>query len=177
MVNISQAIQRTDIPAAGRYRIDPARSSVAVRTRHMFGLAAVSGTMSVTAGDITLEPAVPQASVTAAVSASSFSTGNKKRDGDVRKKKFLNVAAYPEFTFRAGRLAEAQNRWTVTGELTVCGVIKPVTLAIESVEIAGQGFVARAKTRIDRYAFGVTAAKGMAARYLDVVLIAAADPV
>ncbi len=41
---------------------------------------------------------------------------------------------------------------------------------------SGPGFVARAKTRIDRYAFGVTAAKGMAARYLDVVLIAAADP-
>jgi hypothetical protein len=51
-----------------------------------------------------------------------------------------------------------------------------VTLAIESVETAGQGFVTRATTRIDRYAFGVTAAKGMAARYLDVVLTAAADP-
>ena len=176
MANISQATQRMDIPAAGRYRIDPARSSVAFRTRHIFGLAAVSGTMRVTAGDITLDPAVPQTSVTAAVSASSFSTGNKKRNDDARKKKFLNVAAHPEFTFRAGRLAEAQNRWTVTGELTVRGVTKPVTLAIESVETAGQGFVTRATTRIDRYAFGVTAAKGMAARYLDVVLTAAADP-
>jgi polyisoprenoid-binding protein YceI len=165
-----------DIPAAGRYRIDPARSSVAFRTRHIFGLAAVSGTMRVTAGDITLDPAVPQTSVTAAVSASSFSTGNKRRDDDVRKKKFLNVAAHPKFTFRAGRLTEAQNRWTVTGELTVRGVTKPVTLAIESVETAGQGLVARAKTRIDRYAFGVTAAKGIAARYLNVVLTAAADP-
>jgi len=36
------------------------------------------------------------------VSASSFSASHNKRDDDVRKKKFLNVAAYPEFTFRAG---------------------------------------------------------------------------
>jgi DDE superfamily endonuclease/YceI-like domain len=121
-VSVHLVTQRMDIPAAGRYRIDPARSLVAFRTRHIFGLAAVSGTMRVTVGDITLDPAVPQTSVTAAVSVSSFSPGNKKRDDDARKKKFLNVAAHPEFTFRAGRLAEAQNRWTVTGELTVRGV-------------------------------------------------------
>ncbi len=176
MVNVSKAPQRMDIPAAGRYRIDPDGSSVAFRTRHMFGLAAVSGTMRVVSGEITLDPAVPQASVVAAISASSFSTGQKKRDEDVKKKKFLNAATYPEFTFRAGRLTEAQNQWTVTGELTVRGVTKPVTLAIESVELAGQGFVARATTRIDRYAFGVTAAKGMAARYLDIVMTTAAHP-
>jgi polyisoprenoid-binding protein YceI len=176
MVNTRQATQRMDIPVAGRYRIDPGRSSVAFRTRHMFGLAAVSGTMQITTGEITLNPAVSQASIAAFVSASSFSTGHKKRDTDVRKGKFLNVAAYPAFAFRAETLTEAQGRWTVTGELTVRGVSKPVTLAIESVELTDHGFDARATTRIDRYAFGVTAAKGMAARYLDIELTAAAEP-
>lgn len=174
MVNTGQATQRMDIPAAGRYRIDPGGSSVAFRTRHMFGLAAVSGTMQMTTGEITLDPALPQASVAALMSASSFSTGNTKRDTNVRSRKFLNVAAYPEFAFRAGMLTKAQGRWTVTGELRVRGVSRPVTLAIESVEITDYGFRARATTRIDRYAFGVTAAKGMAARYLDVELTAVA---
>jgi polyisoprenoid-binding protein YceI len=176
MVNVSEAPHRMDIPAAGRYRINPARSSVTFRTRHMFGLGTVSGTMLVTSGAITLDPAVPRASVTAAISASSFSTSNKKRDDDVRSKKFLNVDAHPEFVFHTGRLIEAQNRWFVTGELTVRGVTKPVTLTVQSVENAGQGFVALATTRIDRYAFGVTAAKGMAARHLYIALTAAADP-
>jgi polyisoprenoid-binding protein YceI len=175
MVNISKTAQRVDIPAAGRYRIDAGRSSVAFRTRHMFGLGSVSGTMRVTSGEITLDPAVPQVSIAATVDAASFASGHKKRDSDVHKK-LLQVATYPGFTFRAGKLTAAQNLWTVTGELTVCEVTKPVTLAIESVELAGQGFVARATTRIDRYAFGITAAKGMAARYLDVVLTVAAGP-
>ncbi len=39
---------------------------------------------------------------------------------------------------------------------------RPVTLVIQSVEAAGAGFRAQAAARIDRYAFGVTAAKGMA---------------
>lgn len=164
-----------DIPAAGRYSIDVGRSSVAFRTRHLFGLGSVSGTMQVTSGEITLDPAVPRVSIAATVDAASFASGHKKRDSDVHKK-LLQVATYPEFTFRAANLTQAQDLWTVTGQLTVCGVTKPVTLSIESVETTGQGFAARAVTRIDRYAFGVTAAKGMAARYLDVALSVAAVP-
>ena len=51
-----------------------------------------------------------------------------------------------------------------------------MTLAIESVEATGAGFRARASARIDRYAFGLTAAKGMAARFLDIDLTATAEP-
>jgi polyisoprenoid-binding protein YceI len=65
----------------------------------------------------------------------------------------------------------------LAGELTVRDVTSPVTLAIASVELAGADFQARATARIDRYAFGVTAAKGMAARYLDITLTASATPV
>jgi hypothetical protein len=45
-----------------------------------------------------------------------------------------------------------------------------------SIEAAESGLRARATTRIDRYAFGLTAAKGMAARYLDIDLTAAVEP-
>ncbi|MGH3912818.1 MAG: YceI family protein [Pseudonocardiaceae bacterium] len=176
MVNTSPKKQRVDLPTAGRYRLDPARSSVAFRTRHLFGLAGVAGTMQVAAGEIVVDPA-SKSSVTVTVSASSFSTGNDRRDGDVRKAKFLNVEEYPEFTFRAGRLDQDQGRWSLTGELAVRGVSKPVTLDLDSVEVTGQGFHARATTRIDRYAFGVTAAKGMAARFLDVDVTVVAEPV
>jgi polyisoprenoid-binding protein YceI len=62
------------------------------------------------------------------------------------------------------------------GELTVRGVSQPVTLAIDSVETTGQGFRARATTPIDRYAFGLTVARGLAARYVEVELIVAAEP-
>jgi len=177
MTSTSSTAHRVEIPTAGRYRLDPDRSSVAFRTRHMFGLAGVTGTMRVADGEIAIDPATQKASVAVTVNTSSFDTGNDKRDGDVRSAKFLHVAEYPEFTFRAAQVNQDLGGWTMAGELTVRGVSKPVTLSIESVEADGQGFRARATTRIDRYAFGVTAAKGMAARFIDVDLTAVAQPV
>lgn len=176
MANTGPQTQRIDAPRPGRYRLVPDRSSVAFRTRHLFGLAAVSGTMRVLSGTIVVDPTVPEASVEATVSASSFSSGSKRRDRDVRRARFLHAAEHPELTFMAGVLEQAHGRWTLDGELTVRGVSHPVTLAIDSVETTGQGLRARATTRIDRYAFGLTAAKGMAARHLDVELTVAAEP-
>jgi polyisoprenoid-binding protein YceI len=176
--NTSSRTRQVAVPAAGRYRLDPALSSVSFRTRHMFGLAGVKGTIPVVGGDIVVDPAVPEADVTVTLNVAAFSTGHKKRDGDVAKPKFLNVGQYPEMTFRAyktGALQRSGSSWTLDGELTVRGVTKPVTLSIDSVESTGLGFRATASTRIDRYAFGLTAAKGMAARYLTVELVAVAE--
>jgi polyisoprenoid-binding protein YceI len=176
MTSTSTSTLRVSVPAAGRYRVDPARSSATFRTRHLLGLGAVSGTMTVTSGEITIDPAVPQAAVTAAVSAASFDTGSGARDRDVRSARFLDTGQYPDITFRGGNLTRADCRWMLTGELTVRDVTRPVTLAIESVEPAGAGFGARATTRIGRYAYGLTAAKGMAARYLGIDLAVTAQP-
>jgi polyisoprenoid-binding protein YceI len=176
MTSTSTQVQRVSVPAAGRYRVDPDRSSVAFRTRHLFGLGTVSGTMTVASGEITLDPAVPQATVTAVVSAASFSTGSRARDRDVRSARFLDTGQYPDITFRGGDLTRANGCWMLAGELTVRDVTRPVTLAIESVEPAGAGFRGRATTRIDRYAYGLTAAKGMAARYIGITLSVTAQP-
>jgi polyisoprenoid-binding protein YceI len=83
---------------------------VAFRTRHLFGLGAVSGTMAVTGGEITLDPVVPQASVTATISAASFRTGNRGRDRDARGR-FLHAGRYPDITFQAGTLSPAGDGW------------------------------------------------------------------
>jgi polyisoprenoid-binding protein YceI len=132
--------------------------------------------MAVTGGEITVDPAAPRASVTATMSAASFSTGNRARDWDVRSPRFLRTGENPDIIYRAGTLSQADSRWTLAGELEVRGVNRPVTLEIESVETAGAGFRARATARIDRYAYGLTAARGMAARHLNIDLTAAAEP-
>jgi polyisoprenoid-binding protein YceI len=176
MAGASNTTQRASVPVPGRYRLDPACSSVTFRTRHLFGLGTVSGTMAVTSGEMTIDPAVPQATVTAVLGAASFSTGSRTRDRDVRSAKFLDTAQHPHITFRAGTLDRDGERWTLTGELTFRQVSSPATLAIDSVEPTGAGFLARATARVDRYAFGVTAAKGMAARYLHIDLTVTAEP-
>jgi polyisoprenoid-binding protein YceI len=132
--------------------------------------------MTVASGEIALDPAVPQAAVTAAVSAASFTTGSRARDRDVRSARFLDTGQYPDITFRGRNLTRDDGCWLLDGHLTVRDVTRPVTLTIESVEPAGAGFRARATTRIDRYAYGLTAAKGMAARYLSITLSVTAQP-
>jgi polyisoprenoid-binding protein YceI len=61
----------------------------------------------------------------------------------------------------------------LAGELTILDETRPVTLAVET---ALAGFRAQATTRIDRYSFGLTPAKGTAAGHLDIDPTATAQP-
>jgi polyisoprenoid-binding protein YceI len=178
MADTTSTTRRVDVPAAGSYRLDPARSTIAFRTKHLFGLAGVQGSLKIASGTIDVDPSVPRATVSVIVDATSFESGHAKRDGDVHKAKFLDTARHPQFGFQATRLTQdSSGTWSLSGTLTVRGITQPVTLAVTSVEIVGRGFRASATSRIDRYAFGLTAAKGMAARFLDLELTALAEPV
>lgn len=175
MTDTYAATRRIDIPAAGRYRLDPLRSRVNLRTR-LFGMRALLATMYIADGQIDVDPAIPQATVTAAVSAASFSTDNPRRDHDIRSPRFLDANKFPEISYRAGTLSQVHGRWTLAGELTVRDVSRLVSLEIESIQRTGQGFLAHATTRVDRAAFDLTTAKWMGGRIFHIVVIAAADP-
>jgi polyisoprenoid-binding protein YceI len=58
----------------------------------------------------------------------------------------------------------------LTGTLTVRGTTRPVTLTLARCEVSRGSFTARATARIDRTEFGITAARGLAARYLDLTV-------
>ena len=76
-------------------------------------------------------------------------------------------------TFTSERLDRSDDHWTLAGTLLVRDVARPVSLTIErSTVLPGtpNSFVVCATTRIDRTEFGLTAAKGMAGRHLDVSL-------
>jgi polyisoprenoid-binding protein YceI len=176
MTDIQAVTRRIDTPAAGRYIIDPVRSSLTLRTR-LFGLHALTVTMDIVGGEVDVDPAVPQATVTAAIAAASFTTDNPRRDDDIRSPRFLHADKYPELNYRAATLTRDHGRLTLAGELTVRDVTRPVTLEIDSVERSGRGFNAHATTRIDRAAFGLTTAKWMGGRLFDVELTVAAGPV
>jgi polyisoprenoid-binding protein YceI len=167
---------RIEVPAAGCYVLDPARSSITLRTR-LFGLHCLPVTMYVADGQIDVDPAVPRATVTATISAASFSTDNPRRDDDIRSPRFLRAAEYPVLSYRACVLRQDLGRWTLRGELTVRDVTRPVTLEIDTVHRTGQGFRAHATTRADRAEFGLTTAKWMGGRFFDIELTVAAEPV
>jgi polyisoprenoid-binding protein YceI len=175
MTDTDAVTRRIDIPATGRYALDPVRSAVTLRTR-LFGLHSLAATMYVADGQIDVDFAARRALVTVAVSAASYSTDNPRRDDDIRSPRFLHADKYPELSYRADALTLDDGRWTLVGELTVRDVTRPVTLEIDSVQLTGHGFRAHATTRIDRVVFGLTTAKWMGGRIFDIELTASAVP-
>jgi polyisoprenoid-binding protein YceI len=153
-------------PQLGRYEIDTASSTVRFRTRHLFGLGPVRGSFAIRAGTVDIAEPLAASRIRAEVDTASFRTGNPARDSAVRSARFLDTDAHPVMTFTSERTDGS----TLTGTLTVRGVTRPVTLSIERSEVAPGSFTARASTRIDRTEFGVTASRGLAARYLDLTL-------
>jgi polyisoprenoid-binding protein YceI len=172
----TMAIRGIQVPAAGRYRLDPVRTTITFRTKLFGGLQKVAGNMRVGSGEITVEEG-PKASMTVTVNAASFWTGNPRRDEDIRSPRFFDAEKYREFTFHAGALSQEQGDWRLAGELTVKDITKPVTLTIEAVELAGDGFRARATTTINRFEYGFTRVQWMGGRSYDVELLAVAEPV
>ncbi len=158
------------LPATGTYDIDPAVSKVRFDTRAMFGLLPVRGTFAIGHGRITVDELAEELSIQVVMEAASFGSGNQQRDEHVRSPDYLDVARHPEIGFRSQRLERSASDATLHGELTVCGVTRPVAVALDTVAHEGKRITASGTATVDRYAFGVTKAKGMTGRHLKITL-------
>ncbi|MEU1800269.1 YceI family protein [Streptomyces sp. NPDC019937] len=163
------------LPASGTYDIDPVASTVRFDTRAMFGLIPVHGTFTVDHGRIIVADPAEELLVHVVMRSGSFESGNQQRDDHVRSSDYLDVAQHPEISFRSQRLERSAADATLQGELTVCGVTRPVAVTLDSVAYAGKRITASGTTTIDRYAFGITKAKGMTGRHLKIALEVVAD--
>lgn len=150
----------------GGYEIDTGTSTVTFRIRHLFGLAVAHGTFAIRAGTVDVVEPADSSRVDVDIDTASFHTGNEQRDTNIRSARFLDADKYPTMTFTSGRL----NGSTLDGSLTVAGVARPVRLTIEQLVVEPSSFTVRAKTRLDRTAFGVSALRGIVGRHLDVTL-------
>ncbi|MEO0765521.1 MAG: YceI family protein [Pseudomonadota bacterium] len=101
--------------------------------------------------------------VSVSIDASSVNTFNDARDGHVRNRDFLHVSEHPEITFVAsGGSARNATSGTVTGDLTIIGVTRPVTLDVTLNKVAPYPFGHQREvlglsmsTAIDRSDFGM----------------------
>lgn len=156
----------------GKYDIDTSASTISFRTRHLFGLGPVRGTFAVHSGTIDVCDPAANSRVHVQIAANSFDTGNQQRDVTVRSARFLDADRYPYLTFDCERFDDQ----TLTGRLTVREVTVPVALTVERHSYDDGVIAARATTRIDRRQFGITAQRGIAGRYLDIVVDVRAVP-
>ncbi|GAA1952906.1 YceI family protein [Amycolatopsis minnesotensis] len=164
------------IPPAGEYTIDPGRSAVTFATRHFFGLGGVRGSFGLASGRLTVAEPVEESTVAAAIDAGSFKTGSGARDRVVKSKQYLESERFPEIRFASAGVREQDGEWVLDGTLTVKDSTQPVRLTVDEVAAEAGTITAHAHVRIDRYAFGVTAQKGMTGRHLDLALDITAVP-
>jgi polyisoprenoid-binding protein YceI len=151
----------TSIPGylAGTWDIDTSHSDVSFTVRHLM-VSKVRGRFGAFSGEIVTGENLADSSVVATIDATSIDTNNEQRDGHIRSADFFDVENHPQWTFRSTALRVDGDDLALDGELTIKGVTKPVTLALE---VNGFGPDAwggtragfSASTTIDRNDFGV----------------------
>ena len=113
----------------GSYAIDPAHSRIGFVARHAM-VTKVRGSFNEFAGTGYFDAENPAASrLELTIQAASIDTRNADRDAHLRSNDFFDMENHPEIRFvsTAGEQVDGDN-YRVTGDLTIKGVTKPVTV-------------------------------------------------
>jgi polyisoprenoid-binding protein YceI len=147
------------LPATTKWDLDPENSSVGFVCKHV--LSNVRGMFQKPSGTVTFDDATPANSkVNATIAASTISTGVEERDTHLKSADFFDVAKYPTITFVSSSVTKSSDTaYSVTGDLTMHGVTRPVTLAVTaSAPFKHAGGIRRgieATTSVNRKDFGL----------------------
>ncbi|MFJ3717685.1 YceI family protein [Streptomyces sp. NPDC090057] len=116
----------------GEYTLDPAHTTIGFVARHAM-VTNVKGNFHEFTGALHLDGADPSKSTaTLDVRMDSIDTGNADRDGHLKSADFFKTDEFPEMTFRSTK-AEALggDDYRITGDLSILGVTKPISIDLE----------------------------------------------
>src|SRR3954468_11890747 len=145
----------------GSYVIDPAHSRIAFVARHAM-VTKVRGSFNEFDGDGYYDAGNPANSrLQLTIKAASIDTRNADRDTHLRSNDFFDMETYPQISFVSTAVEEVDDdTFRVTGDLTIKGVTKPVTVEFEfagaAVDPYGNSRIGlEGKTTINRKDWGV----------------------
>jgi polyisoprenoid-binding protein YceI len=155
----TQALAETKF-SAGTYQIDTAHSKVGFEIPHLV-ISSVEGRFSKFDGDIVLAEKFEKSTVKVNIDINSIETSNGKRDEHLKSADFFDIGKYPQMKFEASEVKGTPEAFQATGNLTLHGVTKKVTLDGKYlgtvVDMQGNQKAAfSAKTKINRKDFGLT---------------------
>ena len=148
--------------ATSTWQIDPQHSSAQFAVRHL-GLSTVRGAFSKLSGTMVLDDQdITKSSVEVTIDVNTVDTREPDRDKDLRSERFFDVAHFPTMTFKSKKVEQvAPGKLRVTGELTIRGTSREVTLDVDGPTAAvkdpwgNQRLAATASTKINRQDYGV----------------------
>ena len=124
----------------GDYTIDAAHTRIGFSARHAM-VTTVRGAFKDFEGTAHIDAANPAASsVSLAIDPASIDTGVADRDGHLKSGDFFDAETYPSITFVSTQVERDGSDWAVTGDLTIKGVSKPVTVVFEETGSAQDPF-------------------------------------
>jgi len=114
------------------WQVDPMHTQVEFSAKH-FGMMTVRGHFQEVATRGEIDPAQPENSqFEVTINVASLTTNNPQRDNDLRSSYFLELDKYPTITFKSTSIQPTgQDHYALTGELTIKGITRPVTLDFE----------------------------------------------
>lgn len=132
--------------AAENFALDPAHASVLFGVSHL-GFSKTFGRFNIVEGKFSLDAENPEnSSVEVTIDAASLDTNHAKRDEHLRGADFFDVAQFPKLTYKSTSVKRTGDKTaTVTGDLTLHGVMKPVPLQVTLVN-AGPNPMDKSKT-------------------------------
>ena len=150
-------------PSTITWKIDPAHSRAEFKVKHMM-ISNLKGSFSGVTGTLIEDSADPiRSQVEATIDISSISTGDEQRDAHLKSADFFHHEQHPVMTFRSTKIEKkGDEEYAVTGDLTVHGITKPATFAVEGPSAPGKDLWGNtrigltATTKINRKDFGLT---------------------
>ena len=129
--------------AADKYAFDvPGRHYYAGFQISHLGFSIMHGRFDDMDGTIEYDPANPAASkVSVTIQSGSVNTNHKKRDAHLASPDFFNAGEFPEITFVSTKVEPGSNGTAkVTGDLTIVGITKSVTLDARMINVGPHPF-------------------------------------
>lgn len=157
-------VRPTPMPASAApitWKVDPVHSDLQFKIRHL--VSKVTGTVKDWSGTIVVDPAAMSGgSVEFSANMATIDTRNERRDGHLKSAEFFEVEKYPTITFKSTKVVAKGNDLKITGDLTIKGVTKSITLDAEFLGTTGPAEAGKQKAgfhasaRINRLDFGVS---------------------
>ncbi len=128
---MTNVLSSTTLPlAAGTWTADPSHTTVGFVVRHL-GLSKVRGRFDGVSARLVVGDDLESSSVNAEIEMGTVKTGNPDRDAHLASSDFFNADLNPTMTFVSTGITGEGEEFTLTGDLTINGITKPVELDVE----------------------------------------------